>query len=210
MAEDCKEKNMSTRFTLSATVRAATGKNANRRLRAQGFTPAVFYTAAGLNLPLQVKETALAKLVAAAGRTTVFDLEVEENGLRSLYPCLLWDTESYPTKNRLQHADFYGVDLDKELKVRVPLEFLGTAKGTKLGGTLEIYREQIEVLSKPAFLPQKIQVNIADLDVGQSLRVADLRMPEGVRAQYDDNYLIVMVITRSGDKETEEEAGSGS
>jgi large subunit ribosomal protein L25 len=209
MAEDCKEKNMSARLTLSATVRTATGKNANRRLRAQGFTPTVFYNAAGLNLPLQVKEAALAKLVAAAGRTTVFDLEVEENGLRSLYPCLLWDTESYPTKNRLQHADFYGVDLDRELKVRVPLEFTGTAKGTKLGGTLEVYREQIEVLSKPASLPQKIQVNVADLDVGQSLRVADLHLPEGVRAQYDDNYLIVMVITRSGDKETEE-AGSGS
>jgi large subunit ribosomal protein L25 len=191
-------------------VRAVTGKNANRRLRAQGLTPAVFYNAAGLNIPLQVKEAALVKLVAAAGRTTVFDLEVEENGVRSLYPCLLWDTEYYPTKKRLQHADFYGVDLDRELKVRVPLEFIGTAKGTKLGGALEVYREQIEVLSKPASLPQKIQVEIADLDLGQGLRIADLQMPEGVRAQYDDNYLLVMVITPSGDKETGEEAGSGS
>jgi large subunit ribosomal protein L25 len=148
--------------------------------------------------------------LAAAGRTTVFDLEVEDNGARSIYPCLIWDTEYYSTKSRLQHADFYGVDLDRELKVRVPLEFIGTAKGTKLGGALEVYREHIEILSKPASLPQKIQVKIADLDVDQGLRIADLSMPEGVRAKYDDNYLVVMVITPSGDKDAEEEAGTGA
>jgi large subunit ribosomal protein L25 len=201
---------MSARLTLSAAVREAAGKNSNRRLRAQGLTPVVFYNAAGLNISLQVQEAALTRLVAAAGRTAVFDLEVEENGTPSTYPCLLWDVKYYPTKNRLQHADFYGVDLDRELKVRVPLEFIGVAKGIKLGGILELYREQIEVLSRPTALPQRIQVNVADLDMGQSLRIADLHMPEGVRAKYDDNYLVVMVITPGGDKETGEEAGSGS
>ncbi|MDR2161641.1 MAG: 50S ribosomal protein L25/general stress protein Ctc [Desulfovibrio sp.] len=197
---------MSERVTLSARTRGATGKNANRRLRARGITPAVFYNAAGVNLSLQVEEAALTKLIVLAGRTTVFDLKVEGNGEATVYPCLIWDTEYYPTKNRLQHVDFYGVDLDKELKVRVPLEFTGTAKGTKLGGALEIYREHIEVYSKPTALPQKIQTDITGLDVGHSLRVADLVMPEGVRASYDDNYLVIMVVTPGGDKEGEEEA----
>ena len=184
---------MSQRQKLSATLREKTGKNANRQLRASGFTPAVFYMAGGESTPVKVNEAALVKLYGSAGRTTVFDLEIDNKGSKSTYPCLVWDVEYYPTKNRFQHVDFYGVDLDKELRVKIPLEFKGTAKGTKLGGKLEVYREQIFIMSKPANLPKKIVVEISDLDVGQGLRVADLAMPEGVRASYDINFAILTV-----------------
>jgi large subunit ribosomal protein L25 len=186
-------------------VRESTGKNANRKLRARGFTPAVFYRSGGLSLPLQVNEAALRKLYDNAGRSTVFDLEIDDKGATSRYPCLIWDTEFYPTKNRFQHVDFFGVDLDREIKVRVPLEFTGTAKGTKLGGRLEVYREQIYILSKPADLPKKILVDISDLDVGQGLRVADLTMPKGVRAAYDINYAVLTVSMPGTGKDQGEE-----
>ena len=206
MAEDYRRTNMSKRLTLAADIREKTGKNANRKLREKGIIPAVFYTATGENSPIQVNEAALVKLYASAGRTTVFDLEVNDNGKKNVYPCLVWDVEYYPTKNRFQHMDFYGVDLDKELKVRVPLEFSGTPKGTKLGGQMEIYREQIQVLSKPDSLPNKIIVDITNLEIGQGLRVGDLVMPEGVRASYDINYAIITIsMPGSGDKGTEEE-----
>ena len=194
---------MSTRLTLAAELREKTGKNANRQLRASGVTPAVFYSAKGENMAVQVNEAALMKLYGTAGRTTVFNLEVAENGKKNLYPCLIWDVEYYPTKNRFQHVDFYGVDLDRELKVRVPLEFTGVAKGTKLGGQLEVYREQIQILSKPDFLPKKIVVDISDLDIGQGLRVADLAMPEGVHASYDINYAILTVTAPGAAKDEE-------
>lgn len=197
---------MSDRLKLAADLRVKTGKNANRKLRAQGVTPAVFYSAKGDNKPVQVNEAALAKLYSTAGRTTVFDLEISEGGKAKAYPCLVWDAEYYPTKNRFQHVDFYGVDLDKELKVRVPLEFIGVAKGTKLGGQMEIYREQIFILSKPATLPKRIVVDVSDLDISQGLRVADLAMPEGVHASYDINYAILTVAAPGSGKD-EEEAG---
>lgn len=184
---------MSDRLKLTAELRVKTGKNANRRLREQGMIPAVFYTANKENSTLQVNEAALMKLYSTAGRTTVFDLEIDDNGKKSTHPCLIWDVEYYPTKHRFQHVDFYGVDLTKELKVRVPLEFTGVAKGTKVGGRMEVYREQIQVLSKPDTLPKKIIVDVSDLDIGQGLRVADLSMPEGVRASYDINYAILLV-----------------
>lgn len=194
-------------LTLTADVREKTGKNANRRLRAKAVIPAVFYSAKGESIPLQVNEPALMKLYAAAGRTTVFTLEMNNKGTVTSHPCLIWDVEHYPTKQRFQHVDFYGVDLDKELKVRVPIEFVGTAKGTKLGGKLETYREQLEVLSKPASLPKKIVVDISNLDMGQGLRVADLAMPEGVRAHYDINFAVINVVAPGGgdDKEDGEE-----
>jgi len=198
---------MSDKLKISAQVREKTGKNANRQLRASGMTPAVFYTPGGDSTPLKVSEAALNKLYNNAGRTTVFDLEIDNKGQKSSHPSLVWDVEYYPTKNRFQHVDFYGVDLDKELKIRVPLEFVGTAKGTKLGGKLEVYREHIFILSKPATLPKKITVNIADLDVGQGLRVQDLIMPEGVRASFDTNFAI-LTVTMPGAGKGEGEDGA--
>jgi large subunit ribosomal protein L25 len=196
---------MSTSLALAACVREKTGKNANRKLRAQGITPAVFYSAGGPSLPLQVNEAALRKLYENAGRSTVFALEIDDRGQKNHYSCLLWDTKFYPTKNRFQHVDFYGVDLDREIKVRVPLEFIGVAKGTKLGGKLETYREQIAILSRPATLPKKIVVDVSGLDVGQSLRVADLALPAGVRASYDINYVVITVTLPGAGKDAGEE-----
>lgn len=197
---------MSERLKLNAGIRLKTGKNANRRLRAQGIIPAVFYTSNGESTPVQVNEAALTRLYGVAGRTMVFDLVIDKDGKTETHPCLVWDAEYYPTKNRFQHLDFYGVDLEKELRIRVALEFIGVAKGTKLGGKLEVYREFIHVYSKPATLPQKITVEISGLDVGEGLRVADLVMPEGVRASYDDNYAIVSVNLPGAEKEGEEGA----
>lgn len=209
MAEDPpKEKTMSDNLTLSAQVREKTGKNANRRLRASGMTPAVFYIAGGESVPLTVNEAALTKLYSSTGRTTVFNLEIDDRGKKSTHPCLIWDAEYYPTKNRFQHVDFYGVNMDKKLRLRVPLEFVGTAKGTRLGGKLEVYREQIVILSKPASLPKKITVDISNLDVGQGLRVQDLVMPEGVQASYDTNFAILVITMPGADKGAgEEDAG---
>ena len=147
-----------------------------------------------------MEEPALNKLDAAAGRTTVFDLVIDNNGKKTSHPCLIWDAEYFPTKKRFQHVDFYGVDLNKELKLKVALEFVGTAKGTKLGGKLETYREAIEVLCKPESLPKKIVVDISNLDVNQGLRVADLAMPEGVRPAYTTNYAIITVLAPGSDK----------
>jgi large subunit ribosomal protein L25 len=95
--------------------------------------------------------------------------------------------------------------MNKELRIRVPLELVGTAKGTKLGGRLEVYREQIFILSKPDSLPKKITADIANLDVGQSLRVQDLAMPEGVRASFDTNFAILTVTMPGAGKGSDED-----
>ncbi len=195
---------MAQALKLSAQARVKVGKNANRQLREQGIIPAIYYNTKGESRPIQVQEAALMKLYAVAGRTSLFDLEIEEDGKKTTFPCLIWDVEYYPTKYRFQHVDFYCVDLEKDLKIRVSLEFIGTSKGVKAGGKLETYRDQIEVLSKPGTLPKKIVVDISNLDINQGFRVADLAMPEGVRASYDDNFAIVNVnAPGSGDEKDE-------
>ena len=136
---------MSDLKVLSVQKRAGLGKGANRRARQEELIPGVFYTAKGANLPVQMSTRAFVKLFSQVGRTTVFNLEIEGEGT---HPVLIWATQRDPISSRFTHIDFYGVELDKPVKITVPVEFSGVARGTKVGGKLETYREQIQLMAK--------------------------------------------------------------
>ncbi|MDE7065088.1 MAG: 50S ribosomal protein L25, partial [Desulfovibrionaceae bacterium] len=112
----------------------------------------------------------------------------------------------HPYKKTFTHIDFYGVDLDKTVKVNVPVEFTGVSRGVKLGGRLETYREQVQLVSKPLDMPKKVTVDITNLDINKTIYVADLQLPEGVQAAYANNFAIVSVISKSADETGEEAA----
>ncbi len=189
---------------LSAKKRSGLGKGANRRLRLEETVPGVFYSTSGENIPVQIAARAFSKIFSMVGRTTVFNLEIEADGKKTVYPVLIWDTQRHPVKNIYTHVDFYGVDLDKPVKVIVPLEFTGVARGTKVGGKLETYREQVQLMAKPFAMPSKVTVDISGMDIGTTLQIADLELPAGVRAAYDSNYAIVSVLMPgSGDNSDE-------
>ena len=95
------------------------------------------------------------------------------------------------------HVDFFGVDLEKEIKVRVPIEYIGTAKGTKLGGSIETFFESMDVLCKPLALPSKLVIDVTELALNQHLRVQDVVLPEGVSSAFDPSVTLVSVISAS-------------
>lgn len=192
---------MSDFLTLGAQKRDQTGKGVARRLRASGKIPAVFYNTKGESTPIQVSERELLKVFGQVKRTSVFNIEIDGQ----TFPAIIWDVDYYPAKNKIQHVDVFGVDLNKEIKTRIPLEFLGVAKGTKVGGKLEVYREAITVEAKPLSLPQKIQVNIAELGINDAIKVADLSLPGGVKADDDGNAVIVSVVLGRGATEDQED-----
>jgi len=180
--------------TLSVQKRENLGKGPNRRLRAEQMIPCVFYDGQGQNVALQVPAKNLYKLYDEVGRTTVFNIEYDENGKKVARSVLLWSVQYHPVKRGFTHIDFYGVDLDKEVKLVVPLDFVGVPKGTKLGGHLETYRERIAVKGKPLSIPSRVQVDISNLDVNDVLSVADLKLPEGIHAAMAANYAVVAVV----------------
>lgn len=194
--------------TLTVQRRTATGKGVNRRLRAKGIIPAVFYISGGESMPVQVAEAPLRKIYETVGRTAVFNVEVEDNDKKITAPALLWDIEFHPTKNRFLHVDLFGVDLKKDVKIRIPLEFTGTAKGTKLGGILEPSMEFLDLIGKPLDIPSTVTVDVTGLDLGEILRVCDLALPEGVRAAANASTPVIAVGAKSSGKEDSEE-GSG-
>ena len=202
---------MSIEKTLNVQKRDAHGKGPTGRLRSKDLVPGIFYTAKGENIMVQAPTLPLEKLYESVGHTTVFNLEIDNNGTKEVHPVLIWQVQRHPYKNCFLHIDYYGVDLDKEVKVDVPLEFVGVAKGTKLGGIIETYRENVRLASKPMDMPQKVVVDVTDMNIGDTISVEDLKLPENVSAVHDRNFAIVSVLAKSKDdaaEEGEEEAAA--
>ena len=197
---------MSIEKTLSVQKLEGCGKGPAGRLRAQKLIPGVFYTAKGENVAVQAPALPLEKLFEEVGRTTVFNLEIDDNGQKNVHPVMFWQVQSHPYKKAFTHVDFYGVDLNKTVTVEVPLEIVGVSRGVKLGGILEIYREVIPLQSKPLNMPKKIVVDVSEMDINDTVNVADLKLPEGVAAVFDQNFAVVSVLAKAKDDAAADEA----
>ena len=190
--------------TLSVQKRFAFGKGANRRLRAAALVPGVYYTADGQNIPVQMPELPLVKMYEKVGRTNVFQLELEdENGAKTLHPVFVWDAQYSPVKSTFTHVDFLGVDLDKEIQVKVQVEYAGTPKGVKVGGKMETYRDEVVLAAKPADMPRKLVLDVTGMEIGQTIRVSTMPLPEGVRPVYKSDYTMVSVFMEGAEAAAE-------
>ena len=197
---------MSEMKTLSVQKRTGMGKGSNRRLRQQAIVTGVYYNAKGDNIPVQMPALPLQKIYGQVGRTNVFNLEIDDAGIKTLYPVFVWAAQYHPVKSVFTHIDFMGVNLDKEVKINVPLEFVGVAKGVKLGGVLEVYREIVTLRAKPQQMPRKVIVDLTALDMNQSIQVADLQLDAGVSSVTQGDFVIAAVTSAKAEIAAEEEA----
>ena len=151
--------------TLSVQKREGSGKGPAGRARTQDMIPGVFYTAKGDNIAVQAPALPLEKMYTEMGRTAVFNLEIDDNGTKTVHPVMFWEVQKHPYKKAFTHVDFYGVDLDKEVKVDVPIEFVGVSRGVKLGGVMETYRESVRLCCKPLDMPKKVTIDVTDMGI---------------------------------------------
>jgi large subunit ribosomal protein L25 len=186
---------MSQTQSLAVKTRAGLGKGACRKLRADDLVPGVYYDSKGANIPVMVEHLPLQKLYAKTSSSHVFDLLIEADGGQETKPALVWKVVHHPTKPRITHVDFYGVDLTKEIEVHVPVEVVGKSKGQVKGGLLEIYRETIEIICLPLAIPDKIVIDIAAIDINENILIKDVVLPAGVKAVYDKNYAVLGIVT---------------
>lgn len=195
---------MSEMQTFSASKRDALGKGPNRRLRVESIIPGIYYRPDGTNISVQMPALPLEKLYKKVGRSNVFNLEIDDNGVKSLYPVFIWDAQYHPVKSHFTHMDFYGVDLNKELEIKVRLNFSGTAKGVKAGGKQEEYREEVILSAKPQDMPRFIDVDVSDMEIGSTLRASSLKLPNGVKVVFKNDYNILAILATDKEKKTEE------
>lgn len=192
---------------LNIEERKQLGKGPNRRLRVAGKVPGIYYDSKGTNIPVKVDMVPLQKAFAKVGNAQVFDLVLEKDGKSETMPALFWRVRLEPVKGMPEHVDFFGVDLSKELKIAVHFEIVGSSPGVKLGGIVELYRDNIEVVCKPMDIPESITIDISEMEIGDSVRIEDIAFPNGVTPVFDENYAVVAVTepAAADEGETDEE-----
>ncbi|HEY7773138.1 MAG TPA: 50S ribosomal protein L25/general stress protein Ctc [Marinagarivorans sp.] len=202
-------------FTLIASAREDAGKGASRRLRReQGLLPAIVYGGdkAPQNITIEHKEL-IKHLESEAFYSHVITLKID-NADETV---ILKDLQRHPAKAVVLHADFLRVSEDSKITVNVPLHFINeaTSVGVKKGGGIVNHTmTELEVSCLPSALPEFIEVDLADVEVGQTVHVSDLKLPSGVSSvalsQGADHDLPVASINKpkgsSDDEETTEEA----
>ena len=179
-------------IVVSAEKRTEKGKNVNRRLRVAGRIPGVLYGGSKEPVPVAVSPKDIsAVLRSASGENTLFDLDL--GGTRR--KVILKEYQLEPLKGRLLHADFYEVALDKTLEVKVHVEVTGTPVGVKVqGGILDFVTRELEIECLPADIPEKIVVDVSELELGKHIRVSDLKLSDKLTMLTEPDIVIVHVV----------------
>ena len=198
-------------FELEAESRSDKGKGASRRLRRDGMVPAVIY--GGSEEPQSIKlvhSEILKRLEHEAFYSHILTVNVDGKPSKTI----LRDMQRHPAKPVIMHMDFMRVDESKPIRVHVPLHFIGedVAPGAKEGGLIshDLVEVALEVL--PKHLPEYIEVDISAMDIGDSLHLSDLKLPETgslvelARGEGHD-LPVVSIHVRRGGAEEEVEGG---
>jgi large subunit ribosomal protein L25 len=176
---------MSKEARLVAEPRSERGSRACRRLRLRGYIPGNVYGHRPETTPIVVKSEALTPLVKAGVR--VVDLEVEGQHDKALVREVQWDTFG----QEIEHFDLMRVDATERVTIHVPLVLKGTAPGSMGGGILEQPLHSLTVDCLAIQIPDAIIVKIGSLEIGQSIHVRDLELPENVNCHNQPDAIVV-------------------
>jgi large subunit ribosomal protein L25 len=206
------ESNMSTDFQLTAEKRDDMGKGASRRLRRAGRVPAIVY---GLDQAPETISLTQNQVLKHLENEAFYSQIITVNLGSASTQAVLRDIQRHPFKSYIVHMDLQRVDMNKPVHVHVPLHFLNqeSSVGAKAGGMVNHEVIEVEVSCLPKDLPEFIEVDIANLNVGESIHLSDIALPAGVSllelARGADHDLAVVSIhaKRGGGEESETAAG---
>jgi large subunit ribosomal protein L25 len=170
---------MAQQATLSAAPRGESGKGVARRLRREGKVPAVIYGRGREPETLQLDATALERLLSKIrAATTIVDINVPD---RPPVKALIREIQRNPVRpSDILHIDLYEIHADEKISIAVPLHFVGTAEGVRnSGGIFEAVLHDVQIRVLPADIPERIEVDVTNLSLGQSLHVSDVKLAAG-------------------------------
>lgn len=193
---------------LTATMRTSVGNSPSRALRREGNIPAVLYGPGSESVSLSISSLDLERaLKKASVSQIVFNMSVQ-NAQTGSRTAMIKDLQIHPMSRKFLHVDFYEISKDRKITVDVPVVVKGKSKGIEEGGMLQIIRRDIEVLCLPFDVPKSIQIDITDLEIGDSIHVKDLKIDGNVEIPAETNYTILTILsTKSDEKEPGEESG---
>ena len=175
---------------LSATPRHEGGKGVARKLRSAGQVPAVIYGHGRESQSLTIDARELGRLLEKfAAASTVIELAVDGTMAKTL----IREIQRHPFKRNILHVDFQELVAGEMVTVSIPLAFVGTPIGVKEGGILDQIMHELTIECDPSNIPARIDVDVTELAIGHPLHVSDLKLPEGVTAQEDEDATVCLV-----------------
>ncbi|HEX7930348.1 MAG TPA: 50S ribosomal protein L25/general stress protein Ctc [Sphingomicrobium sp.] len=199
---------MSDTLTLPAETRERAGKGASRELRRSGRVPAVVYGGNEEPLTVHVEEKELRRQLGTGHFfNSIVEVEVGGKTVRTL----LKDVAFHPVTDRPLHADFLRVAKDAKVHVNVPVVFINEEKspGLKKGGVLNIVHHSLDLVCEADKIPDEITIDVAGLDVGDSIHIDTIKLPAGsADGSHEKGLTIATIVAPSalkseeGDNET--------
>ena len=188
-------------FQLQGTSRKEVGKKSTRELRKQGLVPCNMYgiqkdeKGLPVALPFVVKKDDLRKLIYTP-EIFVIDLTIDGK----LYNAIIQEMQFHPVKDNILHMDFLQILEDKPIVMAVPVQLTGLAAGVKAGGKLEQIVRRIKVKALYNIIPEKLVIDVTDLGLGKSIKVADLSF-EGLEMVSAPSTVVCGVMTTRSSRE---------
>ncbi|MCB0308521.1 MAG: 50S ribosomal protein L25 [Bdellovibrionales bacterium] len=180
---------------LNFEIREQTGKGPARRLRSDKSVPGIYY-GPHLKTPIPVAVNAKDLATARSKMDSTSFLRIKTAGKTDITDklALIKAVQTDPVTDKYVHVDFYEVNESEKIKVSVPIKLVGKPAGAADGGIVEQIRRFIEIRSLPKDIPAKIEVDISPLQIGESIHVKGMKLPEGVSIVGTSNYTLVTVV----------------
>ena len=195
-------------LTLTAETGRPTGSRPSNRLRAEGKIPGVVYGLGSDPKAVTVDWRSLRQcLTTDAGLNALINLDIDGEEHLSIVK----ELQRNPVKRTVTHVDFILIDRDADIEVEVPVVLEGEATLVEReNGTVTQALFSLTIIAKPGSIPDQIVADISELEIGGSIRVAELALPSGVRTEVDaDDPVVLGEMTRAAIDEAAEEAGEG-
>lgn len=187
---------------LDAQIRSKGKKSDLNSLRNNGFIPAVIYGEGkeGMMITLEKREFTK-EYKKTFGHLAFFEINVDNKVVK----VILKDKQIHPVSREILHIDFQELHSGKPITLKVPLRFVGTAPGTKAGGVLEILHRDLEISCLPRFIPDDIEIDVSNLNVGDVIHLKDIALDNMEVKIPNDTAIATIYMPRLKDEAAEEE-----
>ncbi|MEW6557100.1 MAG: 50S ribosomal protein L25 [Elusimicrobiota bacterium] len=179
------------KIELNAELRTELSKGRIKQLRASGKIPAVLY-GSNENITLTINANQFVSLVAKAGYNAIINLLLPDKSAKTV---LIKEIQKNVVTRKISHIDFYLVSMEKKIEVAIPVVLVGESPGVKAGGVCDHIIRELKIKCLPTEIPEKISVDISNLETGQTVLVKDLILPENIELLVAADQIVVNIVS---------------
>ena len=198
---------MNQQTVIKAAVRNEKGKGSARKLRSKKIIPAVLYGHKVDPVMLAIENSEIVKAFKTGDDSTLIKVLIDNQGKTDEKLVMIRETQRHPVKINILHLDLFAVNVKEKIHAPVHIRITGESPGVKLGGILRQIMREIEVRALPTEIPQHFEVDISNLEIGDSLQVSDLNTPDNVQILIDESAPILSIMPPTVIKEDKPEEG---